>query len=115
MTRLKKDGQVSDHLCDKILDCFENVFVEVWQADRAIGRRSHEIARKHRLKALDAIHLATAEAIVVRALFTYDGVKTNGRRDGIARWDGLIGTPALRITAPPPPPPSLLDALSADD
>ncbi|MFT3879959.1 MAG: type II toxin-antitoxin system VapC family toxin [Gemmatales bacterium] len=87
----------------QILDYFENPYIIIRQVDRATAMEAREVIRKHGLRTVDAIHVATALRAGVPVVQTYDGIK--GRRKGLLKYNLKIGNPPIRIETPPAPPP----------
>lgn len=85
-----------------IREFFENDYFAPRALDRRTAEESAEITRRFGLKPPDAIHVATAIRAKCYSLQTYDGEQGEARR--LLRFDGLIGTPALRIELPTLPP-----------
>ena len=57
----------------KILDFFQNSYINVYAVDRRIAECAHVLVQKHSLTNLDAIHVATASLSKSNVLYTYDG------------------------------------------
>jgi hypothetical protein len=105
-TWLPDSGKLKDKQSKIILVFFENAYISVRNVDRQTAERAQELVGELGMLPLDAIHLATAMIAKVPVLHTYDDAK--GRRKGLLRHNGQVGTPPLRIEIPKLPSPCFL-------
>jgi predicted nucleic acid-binding protein len=96
--KLPELGALPEDQTTKILQFFQNDYIDVYQADRFVCEEAHRIIRKHGLKPMDAIHMATASIAKVDLVMTSETKKY--RRGGLLRCDGLIGNPPLKVSLP---------------
>jgi predicted nucleic acid-binding protein len=96
--KIPETGMLPIEQTKKILQFFENDFVILWQADRAVCEEAHHLIRTHKLYPMDAIHLATALIARPEMVITSDTKKY--RRRGLLWLDGKIGNPPLAIKEP---------------
>lgn len=85
---------------NKIKCFFENRFILLQQVDRATAELAADIGRQHKIRPVDAIHIATAIRARCHVLHTYDGSgdPTNNKR--LIFYNRKIGNPALPIEVP---------------
>lgn len=90
-------------LDDKILQYFENPYIDLVDVTRAIGEEANRLARKHNLKPTDSVHLACALRQRCDVVLSYDPDFTK------------IPNPPIRIEEPmiiPINPLPLLDGIN---
>lgn len=76
---------------------FMHKYIRIINCDRAIGEQARLLLWSYpHLKPKDAMHVASAIAMQVDVMHTYDNAD-------LVRLDGLIGSPPLRIQNPPNP------------
>lgn len=84
---------------DKILECLDNDYIQLWQADRFVCKEAHHIQRLvPQLLPMDAIHMATAICAKVSVIISTDTKKY--RRNGLLIHDGKFGDPPIKIRLP---------------
>lgn len=88
----KRHGSVLAHSDDeKILDFFEQEFIEVINVDRIIGEQANRLCREFGLSPCDGIHLASALRAHCDYLLTWDTGMLKCRHPDIQ-----IATPEMR-------------------
>jgi predicted nucleic acid-binding protein len=98
VVKLNASSQAASKQAKKIRDFFENEYIKVRALDRATAENAAEISRKHGLKPMDAVHIATAIATKCHCLQTYDGEQGDPKK--MLAFNGKIGTPPLTIQLP---------------
>ena len=85
-----------------IAEFFENDFIELRDVTEEIAEQAAVIIRDHKVRPMDALHLATAIQIPCREFHTYDGTSRNPDRKKPYLLDlcGKIGRPPLKIVEP---------------
>jgi predicted nucleic acid-binding protein len=96
--KIPETGMLPSEQSKKILAFFENEYVQLWQADRAVCENAHTLIQFHELFPMDAIHIATALMAKVEMVITTDSRKY--RRKGLLHLDGKIGNPTMQIKKP---------------
>ncbi|MCH7750719.1 MAG: PIN domain-containing protein, partial [Planctomycetes bacterium] len=76
-----------------LLRFFDNDYIHLIRVDRKLATEAAKIARAHRVKPPDAIHLATALLRDCQIIHTYDDKK-------LLKLDGKVGEPPLTIIEP---------------
>jgi len=99
--KLPQSGMLPDAQARKILDFFDNAYIQIRSVDRAVAVRANEISRKYGLRPADAIHAATALLVNAEVLHTYD--KGKGKKKGLLTHNGAPWVEPMRIEEPPPP------------
>jgi len=79
---------------------FSHKYIRPINCDRVIAEQARQLIWKYpHLHPKDAIHVASAIALQVDVLHTYDNAD-------LIKLNGKIGVPPLRIEIPPPVPPA---------
>lgn len=93
--------KVDDSASQKMLAFFEQEYIALRAVDRNIAEKAHDFARKHGLRHMDAIHVATALLAGVEVMYTYDAAK--GTQAGLLTHHGAAWLDGLRIEKPKDP------------
>ena len=89
---VKNEQPVGPEMREKVEKFFRSEFIAVENVSRRIAEAAREVVWTHRVKAKDAVHVATALHARVEALHTFDG--------DLIKRSGLVGVPPLVVCRP---------------